>query len=727
MIWYASCDSSDAMTLRPIADGRPVHSKGFFMSFTFPALARTAAVVTIFLAAACVGAVDRGMPGAIGTKPDAETPTTPTPSGPPVLADVLPPQVYAAKVKNLLTGLALTDDELRAVVASSNQLGTLIDAWQKTPEFRTRMLKFFGQAFQQTQTDPTDYVDLIGQEPKQWGESAMFLRSAEEMFARTVLQLIDEGRPFTDAMTTDRFMLNAPMMAVLGYIDAVPRNDLGAVITASVWPMQKPEMKNLSMSIVYETNAAGAAVSIPWADSIDPKSPNWMRFSVAKPYVLADVRYTHCVEPQVTKALGALTSLLPLMFGRRPGNCGTTASQFTAEDWNTWKMVRIRPPKVGEERTAFWDLPKLRDPNLTELVMDTPRVGFLTTLAFMANWPTNDSNASRVITNQAIIVGLNRSFDDRGTTVAVAESADEAKHSMPGTVCYGCHQTLDPMRDFYRQSYAVSYFKQLAPNNPKNLIPAVGTFSVDGSPPSMGNGIAVFAASMAAHPGFAAAWTQKFCRFANSAACDETDPEFIRVATAWKAGGFQFNVLIRELFSSPLVTYSAKTKTAAVAGTVISIARQETFCTALENRLKIANACGLEPGGNAQRRNLALSIPGAAYTRGNDAPLTPHDPSLFFMSAGENLCTYVSMIVVDAGVATRYASATPVRREEALTDFVATVMGIAPSDTRHQPLRAMLSAHMSDALKVPGAKPADALRSTFIVACASPYALALGL
>ena len=36
-------------------------------------------------------------------------------------------------------------------------------------------------------------------------------------------------------------------------------------------------------------------------------------------------------------------------------------------------------------------------------------------------------------------------------------------------------------------------------------------------------------ATLASHPHFAAAWAQKLCYFANSVACDETDPEFQRV------------------------------------------------------------------------------------------------------------------------------------------------------------------------------------------------------
>ena len=68
----------------------------------------------------------------------------------------LPPRAYAAKVKDLLTGLALQDDELAAVTANPQALGRLIDGWMSLPAFRSKMLDFFKKAFQQTQILPAD-------------------------------------------------------------------------------------------------------------------------------------------------------------------------------------------------------------------------------------------------------------------------------------------------------------------------------------------------------------------------------------------------------------------------------------------------------------------------------------------------------------------------------------------------------------------------------------------
>lgn len=45
-------------------------------------------------------------------------------------------------------------------------------------------------------------------------------------------------------------------------------------------------------------------------------------------------------------------------------------------------------------------------------------------------------------------------------------------------------------------------------------------------------------------------------------------------------------------------------------------------------------------------------------------------------------------------------------------------MGLPPADDRHAPVRAALARHLAAALEQ-GARPADALKSTFMVACAS--------
>jgi hypothetical protein len=91
-------------------------------------------------------------------------------------------------------------------------------------------------------------------------------------------------------------------------------------------------------------------------------------------------------------------------------------------------MVTLRQPKLGEATTAFYDLGKLR--NATELVLSTPRVGFFTTPAFFANWPTNTSNQARVTMNQTLIVALGAAVDGTDPRTVQAATA-EAVIPMP--------------------------------------------------------------------------------------------------------------------------------------------------------------------------------------------------------------------------------------------------------------------------------------------------------
>jgi hypothetical protein len=679
------------------------------------------------LAASCVGSTNEGLP----PSPPGGGTMQPTTPGAPLPYAALPPRAYAAKVKDLLTGLPLQDDELAAVTADPQALRRLIDAWMEQPTFRAKMLDFFKKAFQQTQIVPADLDDQLklASAGVSGAEQRLMVRSVEESFARTVLAMIDERRPFTETVTTNRFMLNVPLMMALGYMDAAPQDDLGRNLPAGSWLLAKyGGPKGFKFTMTTNTDpATGVATPIPFEQSIDPASPNFMKFTFTQPDPL---KYKPCADPIVVMGANGLNAAFRALFGSRQGCQGAPAAPtlFSAEDWNSWRMVTIRlPANPTEERTAFWDLPRFRDPRTTELVLATPRIGFLTTLAFFANWPTNPSNSYRVTVNQALIVGLGKSFDDRNTTVQVSETSVDAQHAQPGTVCYGCHQVLDPMRDFYKQSYSLTYFQQLSTLDPKNPpLPAEGVFAVD-NVTVRGNGVQGLARAMATHPRFAVAWTQRLCQLANASQCDEDDPELRRVAGVFAASNHDFKVLVRELLSSPLVTYAAPTKSAETNGVVLSIARRDNFCDRLGSRLAVKDLCNQQgesglPKIAGQAKNLSLGIPGSAYARADERPVSPHDPNLFFVSATEKLCMAVAGQVVE-GATARWKVAT---KDAAFSDFVTLLMGVPASDPLAPRLVDVLARNYATAVAAKE-MPADALRSTFTLACASPLAVSSGL
>jgi hypothetical protein len=322
----------------------------------------------------------------------------------------------------------------------------------------------------------------------------------------------------------------------------------------------------------------------------------------------------------------------------------------------------------------------------------------------------------------------------------VVETAADAAHVQPGTACYGCHQTLDPMRELFRQSYNYYYSRQTPAILAAEGVSAMGTFTVAGSAPVVGTGVATLARGLAEHPRFAVAWTQKLCRLANSASCDEADPEFVRVAKAFTDSKLDFATLVRELFSSPLTTFQSPTLSAERSGIVIGIQRRETLCAALSNRLGLADVCalhgtaGLKGAEAAQARtagNLASAVPGDGYSRGAETPLMPHDPNLFFTAGLENLCATLAAQLVDpkgaaATAAGTHFSSVADKKGAALDAFVSDLMGAPVGDARAPELRAILAEHDAAALAA-GETATDALRSTFVLACSSPLTISSGL
>ena len=69
---------------------------------------------------------------------------------------------------------------------------------------------------------------------------------------------------------------------------------------------------------------------------------------------------------------------------------------------------------------------------------------------------TNDSNQHRVNANQTLIVGLGRTFNPANAFTPTDGATVDEGHATPGTTCYACHKDLDPLRDFFRQSYSYS-------------------------------------------------------------------------------------------------------------------------------------------------------------------------------------------------------------------------------------------------------------------------------
>jgi hypothetical protein len=219
------------------------------------------------------------------------------------------------------------------------------------------------------------------------------------------------------------------------------------------------------------------------------------------------------------------------------------------------------------------------------------------------------------------------------------------------------------------------------------------------------------------------AWTQKLCYYANSAPCLEDDPEFKRVSDAFRESKFDFHALVRELFSSPLITGIKATKTWQEQAEVVSIARQDHLCAALTNRLKLAaDLCGSITNKTAAQV-VSNNIPSDGYLRGAEAPVLSTDPTMFFRGAAETICQLAADQVVDVKGTSLFTSG---QKDAAITGFVATVMGIGSKDPLSADVTKILQDHYAAAL-AKGATPTVALKSTFTLACTSPSSIAIGL
>ena len=145
------------------------------------------------------------------------------------------------------------------------------------------------------------------------------------------------------------------------------------------------------------------------------------------------------------------------MGGCNSGDSNKGTPLFDRGDFSDWHRVKVRKPIGSEKPSLFYDLQSLRDS--TELVLHGERIGFLTTPGFFSTWMNNADNSSRVTINQALIVALGKSFSGEIVNNFTPEALDP-EHAAPETECYSCHQTLDPMRNFYRASFTNFYGQQ---------------------------------------------------------------------------------------------------------------------------------------------------------------------------------------------------------------------------------------------------------------------------
>ncbi|HVT08567.1 MAG TPA: hypothetical protein VHO67_13995 [Polyangia bacterium] len=639
-----------------------------------------------------------------------------------------PPAVYVAKVKNLLVGLPPTDEEVAAVTADPGQLRPLIQGWMALPQYAQKMLRFFELAFQQTQISSADYNDQMGGQQISLNATTtpLLQQNLQESFGRTVLQLVADDKPLSEAMSTPSFMMTTALKELYAFLDVWQVDDNGKVTD---------RFKAANPGLQITVGAAAGAVAI--ADTLNPASASYMHW-YDPDVATANATVAGCQADPIVYPVRALT-LHWLMLGSLDGrkladgtNCppvaGTaTAPQLTAGDFSDWKMVTVRAPSAGEATTTFYDLPSLRA--ASTLTLSVPRVGFFSTPAFFANWQTNTSNQMRVTMNQALIVALGTAVDGSDPTVSAGPVPGLDIMHAQQPACVVCHRTLDPLRSIFSATYSWNYHNQV--DATWKAQPGLFVFQGVIQPVSS---MADLGAALAQHPLLPQAWVQKLCTYATSAACATDDPEFQRLVAAFHGSGLSWNTLVTELFSSPLVTNAAPTKAAAAGdGTAVAVSRRDHLCAALNARLGFADVCALNAPSKKQLSQavpqIASGLPSDGYGRGATMPVLPNAPTLFYRSGVENICASVAAQVIDVAASKQVAgvkawsSANP---DAAIAEFVSLVMGLTSSDPRAAQATSILQAHFA-AARQQGATATAALQSTFVAACLAPSATAIGM
>jgi hypothetical protein len=648
------------------------------------------------------------------------------------------------KVKGLLTGLPPTDADVTAVTTNGTAgLQGLIASWTMTPEFRDKMVFFFRNTFQQTAFTPNEdfkpqLLENGGFDFGPLGISAVgddafarLVQNLQDSFALTAWQIVADGRPFNEVLTTRKLMMTTGLKTVYLQIEM---------------PNDQPYSRITGTKIPWKVDMSGTP--IPLEDSLNPSSPNYMVFSDEPPVNPGRGVLTPTCQGTAGRvnAFTGYAQLFQRLIGYTPRypfvaqpECWEHPSKpyLTAQDLSDWQPVTIRSLKSGEAYVQPYDLPTLR--KATDLALAIPRVGFYTTPAFLALWNTNDSNQHRVTANQALLVALGQSFTSANSITPISTAGLDSAHAVNGTECYGCHKSLDPLRQFWgnqidyndRNDFLARGFGSV-PANPRPTVIggtlAFGNVNTNGADmfalgPLIGqvadpDGITRFAVSM----------TQQLCFFANSAACVEGDPEFRRIAQAFQNGNYNFRTLVGELFASPLVTTASNTMTSAQNGVTISIARRDQLCGALSVRLSKPDLCAqavpLPTTAQAATGKIAASLAADAFSRGEEFPVTTSAPTLFYRAASELLCENVAPQVVDAtGVDSLYKSAS---FAAGIEDMVGRLMGYPSTDPRHGEAVTLLTSHYNAVLAAKNTATVS-LRSTFVLACESPTSLSFGL
>lgn len=600
---------------------------------------------------------------------------------------VLPAASALRKSKAMLTGLALTEDELASVVRNGQMddaaYERLVAEWVEHPNFTQKIDPFIKGALQSY--EPFSRLTLPPFILTKESAAQIILRGYDEDFYenmrtyahRTFMDIVDKGRPFTDVVTTEQWYMTPALMSFM--IAGDEPIDSGPIVNLKI--------KNCDKNASYEQMVKDKTFCIP---------------QVAAGGLSRDFK---------SRDDGFMWARLITASGRAERG----AKRFlAANDYKDWRKVKVKVITANtpqKDIIPFYDLPRLRQADT--IYVRVARPGFFSTFPFLSKWRTNIDNEFRVTVNQALIVALGDAISVADETTPFSTNGLDAEHAAQPD-CKACHQLLDPMRDYFMRYYDANWSKPLS-----KFADTKPSFSFAGFTGERGNKMNDFAQAIADHPQFAEAWVNKLCLYANSTPCSTADPEVQRVAKVFENSNFNFKSLAAAFFSSDLIKTQVLSGNSTATPSQTSVAREQHFCFNLAARM--ANYAGKDkityrPCNDRQRNvsRIATALPTEDWVRGDNAPDQPSIPDLFYFSGTEGICLNVAVNKLGSDVM-------PNGTFEDFRDYLMhDIMGVVPGDSYYDQTKTILTDHYQDTADK-GADKKKRFASLFTLACSSPF------
>ena len=214
--------------------------------------------------------------------------------------------------------------------------------------------------------------------------SDLLRSNIQESFARTAMEIVKSGRPFSEVITTERYQMTTALMMFHAFLEQRYVNDRNQ--------LRQVAMPEVTRFTIYR-NAADAPSP---ADALDPNNARFMHFYTPgfDDLCLPNNQNTFDVDQAAFGGNDEIYYIFSQIVGRpervfnrgannscRSVNNVRTTPILTRSDFSDWREVRFRRVNGNDALTRFYNLDALRSAN--ELAVRSERLGFFTTLGFL--------------------------------------------------------------------------------------------------------------------------------------------------------------------------------------------------------------------------------------------------------------------------------------------------------------------------------------------------------